>query len=105
MLELWSAAAAYERIEEYLRERGFFTPGGERLEADLYLGYALSSDLRRRASAPPFEPCHLPLAAVAVRDVSQGQSHGQVRIGHWEPTWTPDAYAAAVEGVREAIER
>jgi para-aminobenzoate synthetase component I len=105
MLELWSAGGAFERIEEYLRDRGFFAPGGERLEADLYLGYALSNHLRRRDSAPPPEPCRLPLAAVAVRDVSQGQSPGHVRIGHWERTWTADAYAAAVEAVRHAIER
>ena len=42
MLELSSPARAFERIEAYLREHGFFAPGGEELEADLYLGYGLS---------------------------------------------------------------
>ena len=54
MLELSSPDGAFEEIESYLRERGFFVPGGEELEADLYLGYALSGSLRRHAS--PFPP-------------------------------------------------
>ena len=69
MLELRSPESAFERIEEYLRERGFFAPGGEALEADLFLGYGLSEPLRRTAATAPPEPCPLPLAAVAVRDV------------------------------------
>ena len=105
MLELWSAAGAFERIEEYLRERGFFAPGGEDLVADLYLGYALSHPLRRRPVTPPPEPCRLPLAAVSLRAASEALSPGRVRIGHWERAWTADEYAAAVEAVRAAIER
>ena len=70
MLELRSPESAFERIEEYLRERGFFAPGGEELVADLYLGYGLSEPLRRTTSPAPPEPCPLPLAAVAVRDTS-----------------------------------
>jgi len=105
MLELWSAESAFERIEAYLRERGFFAPGGERLEAMLYLGYALSEGLRRSPAAAPREPCSLPLAAVSVRDTSEALSSGRVRIGQWERTWSEADYAGAVEAVRAAIER
>ena len=41
MLELHDPADAFELIEAWLRDRGFFAPGGERLIADLYLGYGL----------------------------------------------------------------
>jgi para-aminobenzoate synthetase component 1 len=105
VFELWSAAGAFERIEDYLREHGFFRPGGEALEATLYLGYGLSDGLRRSTAPAPPEPCRLPLAAVAVRDVSQGQSPGHVQIGEWERTWTAEDYGAAVDAVRDAIER
>jgi para-aminobenzoate synthetase component 1 len=105
VLELSSPDDAFEQIESYLRERGFFVPGGEELEADLYLGYALSGPLRRHASPLPPEPCPLPCAAVAIRDVSQGQSLGRVSIGHWERSWSDAEYAAAVESVRTAIAR
>jgi para-aminobenzoate synthetase component 1 len=105
VLELHEPKGAFERIEAYLRERGFFAVGGEGLVADLYLGYGLSEPLRRTAVPAPPEPCRLPLAAVAVRDVSQGQSLGHVRIGPWEPSWTEGDYGAAVEAVRAAIGR
>jgi para-aminobenzoate synthetase component 1 len=105
VLELHEPEGAFERIEAYLRERGFFAAGGEGLVADLYLGYGLSEPLRRTAVPAPPEPCRLPLAAVAVRDVSQGQSLGHVRIGPWEPSWTEGDYGAAVEAVRAAIGR
>jgi para-aminobenzoate synthetase component 1 len=105
VLELRSPVGAFERIEAYLREHGFFTPGGERLEADLYLGYALSTPLRRRTSPLPPEPCSLPCAAVAVRDLSQGLSPGHASIGQWERSWSDAEYAGAVESVREAIGR
>ena len=51
VLELHSPEGAFEQIEAYLRERGFFAPGGEALEADLYLGYGLSEPLRRTTVA------------------------------------------------------
>ena len=105
MLELWSPDRAFERIEVYLRDRGFFRPGGEELVADLFLAYGLSEPLRRAAQPAPPEPCRLPLAAVAVRDASGGLTPGRVRIGRWVPTWPEHAYAAAVEAVREAIGR
>ena len=51
MLELHSPEGAFERIEAYLRERGFFAPGSENLEAALFLGYGLSEPLRRTSVA------------------------------------------------------
>jgi para-aminobenzoate synthetase component 1 len=105
VLELHSPDGAFERIEEYLRERGFFAPGGEPLVADLYLGYGLSAPLRRSSLPPPPEPCPLPLAAVSVRDASRALSPGRVHIGQWECTWSADEYAAAVDDVRAAIAR
>ena len=106
MLELRSPDGAFERIEAYLRDRGFFRPGGEELVADVYLGYGLSEPLRRGTHAAPPEPCpRLPLAAVAVRDTSGGRTPGRVRVGRWERTWPEAEYAAAVEAVRAAIGR
>jgi len=109
VLELRSTARAFEQIEEWLRDHGFFAPGGEDLVADLFLGYGLSETIRRgRTSAPP-EPCPaLPLAAVSVRDTSgvRGETWSKrPTIGPWECSWTPAAYARAVERVRAAIER
>jgi para-aminobenzoate synthetase component I len=105
VLELRSPEGAFERIEAWLRERGFFAPGGEGLVADLYLGYGLSQPLRRRVPVSPPEPCPLPLAAVAVRGAPRALTPGPVRIGPWERSWTEEAYAAAVVAVRAAIER
>jgi para-aminobenzoate synthetase component 1 len=105
VLELRSPDGAFERIETYLREHGFFRPGGDGLVADLYLGYGLSEPLRRTDAPAPPEPCPLPLAAVAVRDASEGQTPGHVRIGQWERSWTEGEYAEAVEAVRAAIGR
>ena len=104
MLELRSPAGAFELIEAYLRERGFFVPGGEDLQADLYLGYGLSEPLRRTTAAAPPEPCPLPLAAVSVRDTT-GPGPDTGRIGQWERTWSDAEYAEAVEAVRSAIGR
>ena len=106
MLELRSADGAFARLEAWLRGRGFFRPGGEELVADLYLGYGLSEPLRRSGTPPPPEPCPaLPLLACSVRggDVTTGGS--ELRLGEWEATWTPGAYAAAVDEVRAAIAR
>jgi para-aminobenzoate synthetase component I len=105
VLELHSPEGAFERIEGYLRDRGFFAAGGEGLVADLYLGYGLSAPLRRSSLPPPPEPCPLPLAAVSLRDRSGSLRPGLVRIGQWERTWSDDDYAGAVEEVRAAIAR
>ena len=90
MLELRSPEGAFERIESYLRERGFFAPGGERLAADLYLGYGLSEPLRRGSGPPPSEPCPLPLAACRIRRERDivFQEHKPFSVGRWERTWS-----------------
>ena len=106
MLELRSPHGAFERIEAYLRERGFFAPGGEELEADLYLGYGLSGALRRRTSPLPPEPCPLPLAAVSVREKGIVlQEHNPPALGLWQRSWADSDYAEAVEAVRDTISR
>ena len=109
LLEIHETEAAFERIEEWLRDRGFFAPGGESLVADLYLGYGLSESIRRTAAPAPPEPCPLPLAACAVRrdvhDVEYGNEDDEVAIGRWRRTWAERDHAAAIEAVRAAIAR
>jgi para-aminobenzoate synthetase component I len=106
VLELHSPEGAFEQIEAYLRARGFFSSGGEELEADLYLGYGLSEPLRRTSAPPPPEPCPLPLAAVRVRgEKIVLQEHNPPAIGLWERSWAHSDYAEAVEAVRGAIGR
>jgi para-aminobenzoate synthetase component I len=108
VLELHSPEGAFEQIEAYLRERGFFAPGGEELEADLFLGYGLSEPLRRTASPAPPKPCPLPLAAVRARARGEEivlQEHNVPAIGVWERSWADVDYAEAVEAVRAAIGR
>jgi len=108
MLELRSPAGAFEQVEAYLRERGFFAPGGEELVADLYLGYGLAEELRRPGRpAAPAEPCPLPLAAVRVRRPSglPARPAGGFEVGAWELTWPEAEYEAAILAVREAIAR
>jgi para-aminobenzoate synthetase component 1 len=110
-LELRESGGAFERLEEWLREHGFFEPGGEALEADLYLGYGLSQAIRRDAGPPPPEPCPaLPLVACRLRHPSEvNRCHetdeASFEIGPWERTWTDAEYRAAVDEVREAIAR
>jgi para-aminobenzoate synthetase component I len=118
-LEIHEAEGAFERLEDWLRARGFFEPGGEGLVADLYLGYGLSSTIRRRHSDAPPEPCPLPLAACAVRpgeyvvnndndNDNDGSDRGRtdaLSFGPWRRTWAPCDYAAAVGRVRDAIAR
>jgi para-aminobenzoate synthetase component 1 len=109
VLEIRTAAGAFDSLESWLRDSGFFQPGGESLVADLFLGYGLSTLIRRGSSPPPTEPCApLPLVACAVRPpryvVSDG-NQSELEIGGWDRTWAPGDYAAAVESVRDAIER
>jgi para-aminobenzoate synthetase component I len=108
-LELREPEGAFGRIEEWLRTQGFFAPGGDALVADLYLGYGLSASIRRTPAPSPPEPCpSLPLAACSVRPSPYSMAQHvdeRRRLGAWEPTWTSDEYAAAVESVRAAIER
>jgi para-aminobenzoate synthetase component I len=107
MLEVREPDGAFERVEEWLRDRGFFAPGGEELGADLYLGYGLSQAIRREPSPPPREPSpELPLAACVLRGDRRETVGGEpVVVGSWEQTWAADEYAAAVEAVRAAIAR
>jgi para-aminobenzoate synthetase component I len=119
MLELHEAEGAFERVEEWLRGQGFFAPGGERLVADLYLGYGLSTTIRRTPAAAPTEPCALPLLACSVRPGrhgvnSENEAHVSpsdpdpdlgLEIGGWRRTWPPKDYAAAIRAVRAAIGR
>lgn len=108
MLELRTPEGAFERVESYLRDRGFFAPGGEDLVADLYLGYGLATSLRRTTAPAPPEPCPLPLAAVRARApeiVADSNYLPSARIGQWERSWTDVHYAHAVESVRAAIGR
>ncbi len=104
--ELREPEGAFRLIEGWLREQGFFVPGGEELVADLFLGYGLSQTIRRRSSPPPPEPCPvLPLAACTVRGRRDrvAQSHEAFSTGVWEQAWSAAEYASAVERVREAI--
>ncbi len=107
-IEILEPVGAFDRIEGWLREHGFFAPGGEHLEADLYLGYGLSSTIRRGRSPGPPEPCPLPLAACTVRsreyvvEYENGGAEG-LEIGPWRQTWDGTDYASAVERVRQAI--
>jgi para-aminobenzoate synthetase component I len=108
-LELREPENAFRLVEEWLRERAFFAPGGEELSADLFLGYGLSETIRRTSCPQPPEPCPaLPLAACSVRpgpySVAQYVNAGR-SIGAWEPTWTAAQYGSAVERVRAAIAR
>jgi para-aminobenzoate synthetase component I len=108
MLELREPQRAFASLEHWLRGQGFFVPGGETLVADLYLGYGLSQTIRRGSTPPPPEPCPaLPLAACRVAGDKSlvAQRHRALTIGEWQPTWTAAEYGAAVESVREAIER
>jgi len=105
LLELRDHRGAFERIEAWLRDRGFFTAGGESLVADLYLGYGLSDAIRRGSRPAPPEPCPLlPLAACRLAEEGNA-TRGGFEIGDWTQTWTAAEYCAAVEEVRAAIGR
>lgn len=108
MLEIWEARGAFEQLEAYLADAGFFDARGAArdLAADVFLGYGLSAVLRRRLAPPPPEPCPLPLLACRVRRRSERLPPvGRFAIGRWAPTWTDEEYAAAIVAVQEAIAR
>jgi para-aminobenzoate synthetase component I len=71
----------------------------------VYLGYGLSSTLRREGGAGPPEPVRLPLVAAQPRPSRARGRPSPFRVGEWEPTWPPEHYGAAVEEVRAAIAR
>jgi para-aminobenzoate synthetase component 1 len=102
MLELWQAERAFARIEDYLRDEGFF--GARRCFADLYLGYGLSSTLRRGQQPDPPEPAPLPLAACRIRRLDETpRPAGPFSIGEWRRTWDDADYSSAIAAVRQAI--
>jgi para-aminobenzoate synthetase component I len=106
-LELHEAEGAFERIEDYLRGRGFFAGRAEDDRcADLFLAYGLSRTLRRAPWPDPPEPCQLPLAACRIRPGGPPPGGaGGFRVGPWSCTWTEAEHARAVEAARDAIAR
>jgi hypothetical protein len=103
MLELHDERGAFDRIEAYLRQAGFFGDRADGLCADLFLGYGLSRALRRRASPDPPEPCSLPLAACRIRPSEEPASPARrFSVGSWIPTWEDSSYADAFGGGRGA---
>jgi para-aminobenzoate synthetase component 1 len=106
LLELRDPRGAFERIETWLRDRGFFASGGEDLVAELYLGYGLSQAIRRSSTPAPPEPCPaLPLAACRLADRATAPRSERVQIGDWAQTWTAAEYSGAIEEARAAIGR
>src|SRR5579871_1535896 len=102
MLELTEPQGAFEALDDYLRD--FW--GRDGLVADLYLGYGLSAPLRRDRTAPPPEPCPLPLLACRVRpERAPLAPSGRFSVGTWERSWDDEGYSAAIEEVRTAIAR
>jgi para-aminobenzoate synthetase component 1 len=104
-LELFAADDAFRALEDYLDDAGFW--GAEDLVAELYLGYGLSEAIRRDEAPPPPEPCVLPLLSCRIGTSRESRTRDLpgFDIGAWEATWSPAAYAAAVEVVRAAIAR
>jgi para-aminobenzoate synthetase component I len=105
VLELQDHAGAFASLETYLEDERFGRREG--VVADVYLGYGLSAGLRRTTTPAPPEPCPLPLLACRIRSLAERPRApaGPVSLGAWTATWSPDAYAAGVEAVREAIAR
>jgi para-aminobenzoate synthetase component 1 len=99
MLELYDADDAFETLAAWLADQ---LREGE--SADVYLGYGLSELLRRDPRPAPPEPCPLPLLA-ARRHTPAGAPRGRLTVGDWEPTWSAEKYADAVQEVRAAIAR
>jgi para-aminobenzoate synthetase component I len=102
MIEIGSLAG----VETTLRAHGFFGGGAEGVAADVYLGYGLSSALRRGREPSPPEPCALPRAALQIRpEGEEAAAAGGFSMGEWQHTWSSAEHAAAVDAVREAIAR
>jgi para-aminobenzoate synthetase component 1 len=101
MLELYEPEGALDRLEDYLEAE--LRDG---LVADVYLGYGLSATLRRESWPSPPEPCPLPLLAARVRPCGEATPAASgFRAGAWEPSWSAEEHAAAVDEVRAAIAR
>jgi para-aminobenzoate synthetase component 1 len=95
---------AFEALEGFLERQEFWSQRG--LVADLYLGYGLSSRLRRESAPAPAEPCRLPLLSCQLRPLREAPTAtGGYTVGRWERSWDDAGYAAAIELVRAAIGR
>ena len=107
MLELYESVGAFQTLETYLRDHGFFeSPRDLSLRADVYLGFGLSTPLRRLEHAAPPEPCPLPLLACVLRRHEHAQSRpGPFQLGRWSTTWTTLDYQSAIETAQGAIVR
>src|SRR6185295_630691 len=104
VLELSQADGAFTLIEDYLRDSGFFAGRLKGCVADLYLGYGLSTTLRRTTRPDPPEPAALPLAACRIRRYDEpARSGGEFSVGGWDRTWDSESYSAAIAAVRQAI--
>lgn len=106
MLEVWRADDPLAELEGYLRDEGFFAAGARDVVADVFLGYGISHRLRRAPWPDPPEPCRLPLLAARVRPRDERPRRpGAYSIGEWHRSWDDAGYAAAIDGVRDAIAR
>jgi para-aminobenzoate synthetase component 1 len=104
VLELRQADGAFAAIEDYLRDAGFFAGRLKGCVADLYLGYGLSTTLRRTTRPDPPEPCPLPLAVCGIRRFDEPvPSASEFSVGDWERTWDTEGYSSAIAAVRQAI--
>jgi para-aminobenzoate synthetase component 1 len=105
VLEVWRGADPLGELEGYLGDAGFFGAGDD-LVADVFLGYRISSSLRRAPWLDPPEPSGLPLVAARIHDRDErALAPGAFRIGDWDRSWDDEGYAGAVEGVQAAIAR
>ena len=102
MLEVWEAEGAFDAVEDYLRDAGFFA-GRAGDYADVFLGYGLSRVLRRERHPGPPEPCRLPLAACRIGAFEEASEAGGFSLGEWEATWDASEYAVAIAAVKDAI--
>ena len=82
-----------------LRAEGFFEGGAEGLVADVFLGYGLSSPLRRTAhpTRPSRARCRGPQCRSG-RATDPPEEGGAFRIGAWERTWTEEEYGGGGRG-------
>jgi len=105
VFEVHEADGAFRALEDYLDDIRFWEAGD--LVADLYLGYGLAQSIRRDSAPPPPEPCPLPLLACRVKPCPRDSPSdvSGFAVGEWTPSWSPNAYAAAIERVRSAIAR
>ena len=108
ILELREPEDAFRRIEDWLRARGFFAPGGEELVArPLPRLRALADDSSRYravAAGAVFRASACCLQAPTTERLVT-KCHKALGVGAWEQTWTAAEYRAAVEEVRSAIAR